>query len=204
MANKPTDRRERLVSLERKTHETSIDLKLNLDGSGEGDVFTGIGFFDHMLLQIAKHGHLDLSVHAQGDIEVDYHHTVEDVGIVLGKAISDALGTKEGICRYGSVNLPMEEALILCAIDLSGRPYLNFDVTFTTERIGGLDTEMLEEFFRALCLNAGINMHIKQLAGKNSHHLAEATFKAFGRALDQASRYDDRISGVLSTKGVLE
>ena len=196
--------RERKVSLERKTHETAIDLKLNIDGKGEGDVFTGIGFFDHMLLQIAKHGHMDISIHAQGDIEVDYHHTVEDVGIVLGKAISEALGAKEGICRYGSVTLPMEDALILCAVDLSGRPFLSFDVAFSTERVGGLDTEMVEEFFRALCLNAGINMHIKQLAGKNSHHLAEAIFKAFGRAIDQASRVDARVDGVLSTKGVLE
>jgi imidazoleglycerol-phosphate dehydratase len=198
------EKRERKVSLERKTHETAIDLKLNIDGNGAGDVFTGIGFFDHMLLQIAKHGCMDLSIHAQGDIEVDYHHTVEDVGIVLGKAIAEALGAKEGISRYGSVILPMEEALILCAVDLSGRPYLGFDVTFGTERVGGLDTEMIEEFFRAVSLNAGINMHIKQLSGKNSHHLAEATFKAFGRAIDQASRIDKRIDGVLSTKGMLE
>jgi imidazoleglycerol-phosphate dehydratase len=198
------EKKERKVSLERKTRETAIDLKLNIDGTGEGDVFTGIGFFDHMLLQIAKHGYMDLSIHAQGDIEVDYHHTVEDVGIVLGKAIAEALGTKESISRYGSVILPMEEALILCAVDLSGRPYLGFDATFTSERVGGLDTEMVEEFFRAVCLNAGLNMHIKQLAGTNNHHIAEAIFKAFGRAIDQASRIDKRIDGVLSTKGILE
>jgi imidazoleglycerol-phosphate dehydratase len=196
----PTQRK---VTIERKTNETKISLKFNLDGKGEYDVFTGIGFFDHMLIQIAKHGFMDITLNAEGDIEVDYHHTVEDVGIVIGKALSEALSTKEGIRRYGSVMLPMEDALVICAVDFSGRPYLGYDVAFSTERIGGLDTEMIEEFFRAVCFNSGLNMHIKLLAGKNSHHIAEAVFKAFGKAVEQAVRFDPRTEGVLSTKGVL-
>jgi len=194
----------RVVSLERRTSETSITLDLNIDGKGVGDISTGIGFFDHMLMQIARHGFMDVTIHAQGDIEVDCHHTVEDVGIVLGKAIAQALGTKAGIARYGHVILPMDDALVMCAVDFSGRPYLGFDVDFSTQRIGDFDTEMVEEFFRAVCIGAGLNMHIKKMAGKNNHHLVEAIFKAFGRAVDQATRMDNRSEGVLSTKGVLE
>lgn len=194
---------ERKVSIERKTLETQIELRLNLDGKGEHSIFTGIGFFDHMLIQVAKHGFMDLTLNAEGDIEVDYHHTVEDVGIALGKAIAMALGEKEGISRYGSVILPMEDALVLCAADFSGRPFLGFDAEFTAEKIGGLETEMIEEFFRAVCLHAGLNLHIKQLAGKNNHHIAEAIFKSFGKAVDIATKIDPRITGVLSTKGKL-
>ena len=194
---------ERTAFIERKTHETEIFLKLNVDGKGDGEISTGIAFFDHMLLQIAKHGFMDITIHAKGDIEVDCHHTVEDVGIVFGKAFAQALNAKEGITRYGSITLPMEDALILCAVDISGRPYLNFDVSFNAERVGDLDTEMVEEFFRAVCLNAGLNMHIKQLAGKNNHHLAEGIFKAFAKTIDQATRIDARGDGVLSTKGIL-
>jgi imidazoleglycerol-phosphate dehydratase len=195
---------ERKVTLERNTAETRIELKMNLDGVGEYSVFTGIGFFDHMLAQFAKHGFIDLTLHAEGDIEVDYHHTVEDVGITLGKAIAEALGSKEGIRRYGSAALPMEDALVLCAADFSGRPFLGYDVKFSAEKVGGLETEMIEEFFRAVCLNAGLNLHFKLLSGKNNHHAAEALFKSFGRAVDQATAMDPRITGVLSTKGILE
>jgi len=195
---------QRNAVIERKTKETVIEVKLNLDGSGQSSIFTGIGFFDHMLTQIAKHGFLDLTLNAQGDIEVDYHHTVEDVGIVLGKAIAEALGDKESISRFGDTIVPMEDALVLCAVDFSGRPYIAFDVSFTTERIGELETEMMEEFFRALCLHCGLNLHVKMLAGKNNHHIAEAIFKAFGKAIRKAVIIDKRIDGVLSTKGMLE
>ena len=194
----------RSVVNERKTQETRIEIKLNLDGNGQYNIFTGVGFFDHMLSQFARHGFFDLTLNAEGDVDVDYHHTVEDVGIVIGNAISEALGTKEGIRRYGHVIIPMEDALVLCAADFSGRAYLNFDVKFSTERIGALETEMIEEFFRALCLHCGLNLHIKMLAGKNNHHIAEAIFKAFAKAIEQAVNIDKRIDGVLSTKGVLE
>ena len=194
----------RQAELERQTSETRIRMELNLDGKGVSSITTGIGFFDHMLTHIAKHGFIDLNVKAEGDIEVDCHHTVEDVGIVFGKCLNAALGVKAGIKRYGSFILPMDEALVLCALDLSGRPYLSFEASFTTGRIGDLDTEMVEEFFRAVCVHSGMTLHIKQLAGKNNHHIAEAIFKAFGKALDIASSYDDRIEGVLSTKGMLE
>lgn len=193
----------RTAVIERETLETRIHMEIDLDGNGKGDIETGIGFFDHMLRSFARHGFIDLDIKAFGDIEVDCHHTVEDVGIVLGKCISSALGDKAGIKRFGEAILPMEDALILCALDISGRPYLNFDVKFQTERIGDMDTEMVEEFFRALCLNAGLNMHIKALYGKNSHHMAEAIFKAFAKALDMASSFDVRVDGSLSTKGIL-
>ncbi|MGL4790133.1 MAG: imidazoleglycerol-phosphate dehydratase HisB [Anaerotignaceae bacterium] len=194
----------RFGEVNRDTFETSIKMKLNIDGKGTNSISTGIGFFDHMLTHISKHGFFDLEVAAKGDIEVDCHHTVEDVGIVLGKCISNALGDKSGIKRYGSFILPMDEALILCSLDISGRPYLGFDVKFTCDRVGEMDTEMVEEFFRAVCINAGINMHIKMLEGKNNHHIAEGIFKAFAKALDIATSYDERIEGVLSTKGMLE
>ena len=194
----------REASITRKTRETDITLRLALDGKGQADIQTGIGFFDHMLEQIARHGFMSLTVRAVGDVDVDSHHTVEDVGIVLGKALAEALGTKEGIRRYGHFTLPMEDALVVCAVDFSGRPYLAFDVPFTAERLGGMETEMFEEFFRAVCLHAGLNLHVKLLAGSNNHHIAEAVFKAFAKAADMAVGFDGRVDGVLSSKGMLE
>jgi imidazoleglycerol-phosphate dehydratase len=191
----------RSSEIKRTTGETDVTVKIDLDGKGRADISTGIGFFDHMLVQVAKHGFFDLDVNAKGDLDVDCHHTVEDVGITLGQAVSKALGGREGIARYADETVPMEDALILCALDISGRPYLAFDCAFPSEKIGGMDTEMIEEFFRAVCLHAGLNLHIRTLAGKNSHHIAEAAFKAFGRAMNRASSIDPRISGVLSTKG---
>ena len=194
----------RRAEIKRDTFETKITMSIDIDGTGENSISTGIGFFDHMLTHISKHGFMDLDVNAKGDIEVDCHHTIEDVGIVLGKCIAKALGDKKGIKRYGFFILPMDEALILCSMDISGRAYLNFDVTFPTQKCGDMDMEMVEEFFRAVTANAGIDMHIKMLEGKNSHHIAEGVFKAFGKALDMATSYDDRIEGVLSTKVMLE
>lgn len=195
---------ERKSKIERNTFETKIKMELNIDGNGKNLINTGIGFFDHMLTHISKHGFFDLNVDARGDLEVDCHHTVEDVGIVLGKCISEALGNKAGIKRYGHSIVPMDETLVLCAIDLSGRDLLCFDAKFSTPSIGDFDTEMVEEFFRAVSSNCGMNLHIKVLSGKNNHHIAEGIFKAFGRALDMATSIDDRINGVLSTKGMLE
>ena len=194
----------RTAEIKRDTFETKITMKINLYGTGINSIATGIGFFDHMLTHISKHGFVDMDINAEGDTEVDCHHTIEDVGIVLGKCIAEALGDKSGIKRYGFFILPMDEALILCSMDISGRAYLNFDVEFPTERCGDMDMEMVEEFFRAVSANAGIDMHIKMLAGKNSHHIAEGVFKAFGKALDMAVSVDGRIKGVLSTKGMLE
>lgn len=194
----------RTAEIERKTFETNIKCHINIDGKGENNIDTGIGFFDHMLTHVSKHGFMDMELKAEGDLHVDCHHTVEDVGIVLGKAITQALGDKKGIKRYGSFILPMEEALVICALDISGRPFLGFDASFKAEKIGTMDTQMFEEFFRALCLHGGLNLHIKVLAGSNDHHIAEAMFKAFGKALDIATSYDERIQGVLSTKGMLE
>ena len=194
---------ERIGSIQRKTKETQIDVRIGLDGKGTFGGQTGIGFFDHMLSGFARHGFFDLEVSVQGDLEVDGHHTVEDTGIVLGQAIADALGTKEGIRRYGHFLLPMDDALVLCAVDLCGRPYLNFDYTFPTEKIGDLDTQLIREFFYALSWSAGMNLHIKVLDGINSHHVAEAVFKAFGKALDAAVSKEPRVTGVLSTKGTL-
>lgn len=193
----------RTAKLTRETSETKISLELNLDGTGEASVSTGIGFFDHMLLSFARHGFFDLKLTAEGDLFVDSHHTIEDTGIVLGMAIAEALGDKKGIKRYGSSILSMDETLCLCAIDLSGRPYLNFDMKFTAERVGYFDTEMAKEFFYAAAANAKMNLHIKQLAGENNHHLLEAAFKAFARALDEAVTQDARVAGVLSAKGAL-
>lgn len=187
----------------RKTKETDISLSLELDGSGKGDVDTGIGFFDHMLEGFAKHGFFDLKVKVEGDLVVDCHHTIEDTGIVLGNAIKKAVGDKKGIKRYGSCILPMDETLVLCAVDLSGRPYLAFDGTFTTDRVGYMDTEMVKEFFYAISYTAGMNLHIKVLSPGNNHHMIEAMFKAFARALDEATTYDPRITDILSTKGSL-
>lgn len=193
----------RIGSCVRNTEETQIELEINLDGSGEAAVDTGIPFFDHMLNGFARHGLFDLRVRVKGDLEVDCHHTVEDTGIVLGEAIAQALGDKAGIKRYGSFLLPMDETLALCAIDLSGRPYLNYDVCFTTEQIGTLDTEMIREFFYAVSYSAAMNLHVKILDGINNHHMAEALFKAFGKALDAATMEEPRLSGVWSTKGTL-
>ena len=193
----------RIGSCVRNTKETQIELEINLDGSGEAAVDTGIPFFDHMLNGFARHGLFDLRVRVKGDLEVDCHHTVEDTGIVLGEAIAQALGDKAGIKRYGSFLLPMDETLALCAIDLSGRPYLNYDVCFTTEQIGTLDTEMIQEFFYAVSYSAAMNLHLKILDGINNHHMAEALFKAFGKALDAATMEEPRLSGVWSTKGTL-
>ncbi len=187
----------------RKTKETDINLQLNLDGTGQADIHTGIGFFDHMLDGFARHGFFDLTVHVEGDLTVDCHHTIEDTGVVLGSAIKKAVGDKKGIRRYGGCALPMDETLVLCAIDLSGRPYLAFDGTFTAEKVGHMDTEMVREFFYAISYTAGMNLHIKVLSGSNNHHLIEAMFKAFARALDEAVAFDPRIAGVLSTKGSL-
>ena len=193
----------RSADIRRKTKETNISLSLNLDGTGESAVQTGIGFFDHMLEGFAKHGFFDLAVAAEGDLGVDCHHTVEDTGIVLGNAVREALGDKKGIRRFGSCILPMDETLVLCAVDLSGRPYLVFDASFTMERTGYLDTEMVKEFFYAVSYSAGMNLHIRVLSGSNHHHIIEAMFKAFARALDEAVSFDQRISDVLSTKGSL-
>ena len=193
----------RTASEKRVTKETDIQVKLNLDGRGRSDISTGIGFFDLMLEGFARHGFFDLEIQVKGDLAVDCHHTVEDTGIVLGTAIKDALGKKEGIRRYGSMILPMDETLVLCAIDLSGRPYFAYDVEFTSEKIGELDTEMIREFFYAVSYSAGMNLHIRRLDGINNHHIAEAVFKAFAKALDEAVSVDQRVQGILSTKGSL-
>ena len=187
----------------RKTKETDISLHLNLDGTGSSSINTGIGFFDHMLDGFARHGLFDLKVNVVGDLAVDCHHTIEDTGIVLGNAIKKAVGDKKGIRRYGSCILPMDETLVLCAVDLSGRPYLGWDAEFSTEKIGDMATEMVKEFFYAVSYSAAMNLHIKVLSGGNSHHVAEAMFKSFAKALDAATQYDSRITDVLSTKGSL-
>ncbi len=193
----------RKATIERKTNETNIAITIDLDGTGVANVETGIGFFDHMLCGFAKHGLFDLDVKAEGDLNVDCHHTVEDTGIVLGQAIAKALGDKTGIKRYGNFILPMDETLALCAIDLSGRPYLNMDANFTVEKLGELDTEMIREFFYAISYSAGMNLHLKIMDGGNNHHMAEALFKAFGRALDMATMKENRIEGAWTTKGSL-
>ena len=193
----------RTATVERNTKETQIRISLNLDGSGKADIHTGIGFFDHMLNGFARHGLFDLSVSVTGDLEVDCHHSIEDAGIVLGTAIKEAVGDKKGIRRYGSILLPMDETLAMCAIDLSGRPYLVFDADFKGERCGDMDTQMAKEFFYAISYSAGMNLHLKCLYGENDHHEMEAMFKAFGKALDQATQFDPRIVDVLSTKGSL-
>lgn len=193
----------RKSTVTRKTKETDIKIELNIDGTGETGIDTGIGFLDHMLNSFAKHGLFDLTASVKGDLFVDSHHTIEDTGIALGMAIRKALGDKKGIKRYGSIMLPMDETLVLCAIDLSGRPYLVFDETFTVDQVGYFDTEMVREFFYAISYAAGMNLHIKQLNGVNNHHIIEATFKAFAKALDEATSYDIRITDVLSTKGTI-
>lgn len=194
---------ERIAVCKRRTNETDISVKLNIDGQGRTDIDTGIGFFDHMLECFARHGLFDLEISAKGDLRVDCHHTVEDTGIVLGEAIRKALGDKKGIARYGSFLVPMDETLALCAIDLSGRAYLNYDAHFTVERIESFDTEMFHEFFYAVAVNACMNLHLKILDPGNNHHMGEALFKAFARALDTATQKDARVNGIWSTKGSL-
>lgn len=193
----------REASIKRNTKETQIQLKLNIDGTGRSDINTGIGFFDHMLDGFTRHGLYDLDLKVHGDLDVDDHHTIEDTGIVLGNAIREAVGDKKGIKRYGSCILPMDEVLVICAVDLSGRPYLVFDGEFTTDRVGYMDTEMVKEFFYAISYTAGMNLHIRVLSGGNNHHMIEAMFKAFAKALDQATVIDPRITDILSTKGSL-
>ena len=187
----------------RKTNETDISLKFVLDGFGDSNINTGIGFFDHMLISFAKHGLFNLDIKATGDLIVDCHHTIEDVGIVLGEAIKKAVGDKKTIRRYGDIILPMDEALIMCAIDLSGRPYLVFEADFHSDRVGYFDTQMVKEFFYAVSYSAGINLHIRQLSGENDHHIIEGMFKAFAKVLDEATIKDARIKSLLSTKGTL-
>ncbi len=193
----------RKAQVKRDTKETQIVVRLELDGTGKSSPDTGIGFFDHMLDGFARHGLFDLDVVCHGDTQVDCHHSIEDTGIVLGSAIREAVGDKKGIRRYGYFMLPMDEALVLCALDLSGRPYLVFDAPFAHGRCGDMDTQMAREFFYAVSYSAGMNLHIKVLYGENDHHIMEAMFKAFGKALDMAVSLDERIAGVLSTKGVL-
>lgn len=194
---------ERKATVERKTLETQVALILSLDGTGQADVRTGIGFLDHMLTLLAKHGFLDLTVRAQGDLDVDSHHTVEDVGIVLGDALARALGAKEGIHRYGNCFLPMDETLAQVCLDCSGRPFLVFDAQIPKARLGAFDAEMAEEFFRAVAVHAGLTLHIRILYGANVHHQIEAIFKAFARALAEAVAPDPRVHEVMSSKGAL-
>ncbi len=195
--------RERIGRVSRKTKETDITLSINLDGQGKNQIDTGIPFFDHMLDGFARHGLFDLEVSVKGDVEVDSHHTIEDTGIVLGQAVAEALGDKKGIRRYGYFILPMDETLALGAVDLSGRPFLNFQAEFTVPRLGDMDTEMVREFFYAVSYSAAMNLHLKILEAGNNHHMAEALFKAFGKALDMAVSEEPRIKDVWSTKGSL-
>ncbi|MFP3155570.1 imidazoleglycerol-phosphate dehydratase HisB [Lachnospiraceae bacterium ZAX-1] len=193
----------RTAQVNRKTSETDIKLFLNLDGQGNAVLDTGIGFFDHMLDGFSRHGLFDLRVAVTGDLAVDTHHSIEDTGIVLGTAMKEAIGDKKGIKRYGSCILPMDETLVLCAIDLCGRPYFAFDGEFSAERVGNMDTEMVREFFYAISYSAGMNLHMKILSGTNNHHIVEGLFKAFARALDTATILDPRITDIMSTKGSL-
>lgn len=193
----------RTAKVIRTTKETDISLELNLDGSGNYEVETGIGFLNHMIEGFVKHGCFDLKLKVLGDLEVDGHHTVEDTGIVLGQAIKEALGDKVKIVRYGSIILPMDDALVLCAIDLCNRPYFSYQAQFEVERVGTLEVELVREFFYAVSYSAGMNLHIKVMDGHNAHHIIEAMFKSFAKALDAAVAYDQRIEGVLSTKGMV-
>lgn len=193
----------RTATIKRQTAETNITASLSIDGLGQSEIATGIGFFDHMLILFAKHGFFNLNITADGDLHIDGHHTVEDTGIVLGQAITQALGDKSGIKRYGTAFVPMDEALVMVSLDISGRPFLAFDVDIPTQRIGNFDSELTEEFLRALAVHAGLTLHVRLMAGKNAHHIVEGVFKALGRALDEATRKDERIVGVMSTKGML-
>lgn len=194
----------RTAEIKRTTAETDISLKINLDGKGESKIDTGVGFLDHMLTLFARHGRFDLKLSCKGDLDVDAHHTTEDIGIALGKAFSDALSDKRGIKRYGSTILPMDETLILTAVDISGRSYLNYDLHIPTEKVGDFDTELVEEFWLGFVRNSDITLHIKQLEGKNSHHIIEGTFKSVARTLKEAVRIDEEFKDEIpSTKGVL-
>ena len=193
----------REATVERNTKETQIQLTYRVDGTGKADIQSGVGFFDHMLVGFTRHGLFDLWLRVNGDLQVDDHHTIEDTGIVLGTAIKEAIGDKKGICRYGSCILPMDETLVLCAVDLSGRPYFVFDGAFSGDKMGDMSTQMVREFFYAISYTAGMNLHLKVLSGGNDHHVAEAMFKSFAKALDQATMFDPRITDVLSTKGTL-
>ncbi|GFP74023.1 imidazoleglycerol-phosphate dehydratase HisB [Clostridium fungisolvens] len=194
----------RKSDIKRKTGETDIEVSLTIDGEGKYEVDTEIGFFDHMLTLMCRHSLMDMKIKAKGDLYIDGHHTVEDVGITLGMALKEALGDKSGIKRYGTSYVPMDEALALVSLDLSGRDYLVFDAPIDTSKtLGNFDVELTEEFFRAVATNCGITLHCKVLYGKNNHHMIEALFKAFGRALREATSYDEKIKGVMSTKGVL-
>ncbi|SFB67487.1 imidazoleglycerol-phosphate dehydratase HisB [Butyrivibrio sp. YAB3001] len=193
----------RTSEVARKTNETDIHVSFNLDGSGKSNINTGIGFFDHMLTGFARHGLFDLTVDVKGDLEVDCHHTVEDTGIVIGQAIAKACGDKKGIKRYGSMILPMDETLVMSAVDLCGRPYFVFDGDFTAPMVGDFDTQMVREFFYAVSYSASMNLHLRIITGINDHHKIEALFKAFAKALDEATMIDNRITDVLSTKGAL-
>ena len=193
----------RIKRIVRETKETNIEIELNLDGEGNCSIDSGIGFFDHMLNLMGVHGIFDLNIKALGDLRVDAHHTVEDIGIVLGNCIKEALGDKKGIKRYSTIFLPMDEALATISLDISGRAYLVFEGDFTTDKLGDYDTELTEEFFRAVAFNAGITLHARIVYGKNNHHMTEALFKALGRALREAVTIDNNIKGVMSTKGVL-
>ena len=193
----------RRVARQRQTKETTIDVSLLLDGSGRVSVETGLPFFDHMLAQLGKHAGFDLTLRAHGDLEVDAHHTVEDVGICLGKAFHEALGDKRGIVRFGTSYVPMDEALAAVHLDISGRPYFSYNVPLAKTKVGNFDLDLLKDFFRAFAMNALVNLHVNLHYGENVHHIAEAIFKSFGRALAEASRLNPRIQGILSTKGSL-
>jgi imidazoleglycerol-phosphate dehydratase len=193
----------RVATVARKTKETDVNLELHLDGNGRYQVSTGIPFLDHMLELLTRHGFFDLTVQAKGDLEVDYHHTVEDVGLVLGQAIRDALGEKAGIRRFGEATVPLDEALVQVVVDLSGRPFFVYDVKIKQAKIGTFDVELIHDFLLALVNQAGMNLHVRMLSGRNPHHIVEATFKGLARALDLATQRDPRVRGVLSTKGTL-
>ena len=193
----------RVAEIERKTAETDISMTLELDGCGKSEVTTGVGFLDHMFAGFAKHGYFDLELKAVGDLDVDAHHTIEDCGIVLGSAIAQAIGDKKGINRYGYFILPMDEALVLCAVDLCGRPYFSMDASFKGQFVGDMDTQLVNEFFYAVSYSAGMNLHFKVLSGDNDHHVIEAMFKAFAKALDMACAKEPRCNDVPSTKGAL-
>ena len=202
--NKSTEmKKARCAEIKRKTAETQISIKLNLDGEGKCDIATGIGFLDHMLTLLAKHSFMDLTVKAKGDLEVDSHHTVEDIGIVLGEVLQEALGDKAGIHRYGNCFIPMDETLAQVCLDFSGRPFLLFGAEIPKIKLGNYDTEMTEEFFRAVAMHCGLTLHIRVLYGSNVHHIIEAIFKSFARAVAEAAAVDPRVKGVMSSKGVL-
>lgn len=203
MSKSTETKKARRAEIERKTAETQISIKLNLDGEGTCDIATGIGFLDHMLTLLAKHSFMDLTVKAKGDLEVDSHHTVEDIGIVLGEALREALGDKAGIHRYGNCFIPMDETLAQVCLDFSGRPFLVFGAEIPKIQLGNYDTEMTEEFFRAVAVHCGLTLHIRVLYGSNVHHIIEAIFKAFARAVAEAATVDPRVKGVMSSKGVL-